>query len=83
MVAFYEILFIMSCLFTLVFTTEFIYSNFQINRIIGITVCCLLFLALLTGIVCIGYSIWWQICFNSRRLGKQVENYERYQREKA
>ena len=79
MVLFYEGLFIVSCLLTLVFTTEYIYGNFQINRIIGITVCSLLLLVLIAGIAFTGYSICWQISFNRRRFAKQIENAAHYQ----
>ena len=79
MVLFYEGLFIVSCLLTLIFTTEYIYGNFQINRIIGITVCSLLLLVLIAGIAFTGYSIWWQISFNRRRFAKQIENAALYQ----
>ena len=68
MVLFYEVLFIVSCLLTLVFTTEYIYSNIQINRNIGITVCALLPLVLIAGIIFTAYSITWQVIFNRRRL---------------
>ncbi len=82
MVAFYEVVFILSCLLTLFFTTEFIYGNFQINKNIGIVVCSLLLLTLIAGTAFIGYSIWWQISFNRRRFVKRNENAAFYEQEK-
>ena len=81
MIIFFEAVFMVSCLLTLVFTTEYIYGNFQINRIIGISVCCILPLALTAGITFTGYFIGWQISFNRHRLSKQVENTEIYRKQ--